>query len=327
MRRVLLATEVPTDEERRNAVALVPWASDGFDLAGYLRASLDNQAVDLIDATVGPGHARTALVALYEGSDVLLQAALELAESSVEQAVFTRLTPFNPLDHEALPDPSRQRFPRRAARYGIENAAVKVASAADHLVNTHLRLAWEANAATLEEMHACRFDPEELSPALWPSVEDFRRGLVSIEKQPLGGLLPAFQLTEAFRQYEQSAAVEEARRFRHEIVHRERPSYREAPAFGRASRWADGRITVKYPPPTGDDGSLPGLEDRRLVGDAGHATFDYAIAIWEFARRWLRSVDVWINREDDAVKISTTHHGGPRRYPRESRDPGPYLRA
>jgi len=225
-----------------------------------------------------------------------------------------------------LPDPSRQRFPLRAARYGIENAAVKVASAADHLVNAHLRLAWEANAATLDEMHASGFDPSEATPALWPSVEDFRRGLAKVAMQPLGGLLPAFELTEVFRRYEQNAAVEGARRFRHEIIHRERPSYREAPGFGRASRWAEGRITVKYPPPDNSASALPGLEDQRqLVAEAGQATFDYASAIWEFARRWLRSVDVWIGREDDTVKINTTHHGGPRRFPRESRDPGPYL--
>lgn len=325
---MLLATDLPTDDERSDALALVPWASEAFDLAGYLRASLDNQSVDLIDMAVGPGHARTALVALYEGADVLLQAALELAEAWVEQAVFTRLTPLNPLDHdEPLPDPSRKRFPRRAARFGIENAAVKVASAADHLVNAHLRLAWEANAATLEEMQACRFDPDEETPSLWPSVEDFRRGLARVATHPLGGLLPAFELTEAFRQYQQTSAVEDARGFRHKIVHRERPSYREAPGFGRASRWAEGRITIKYPPAETKPSVLPSLEDQRqLVAEAGHATFVYAKTIWEFARRWLRSVEIWISRDDDNVTISTTHHGGPRRFPRKSRDPGPYLR-
>lgn len=96
---MLLAMDLP-NEEGRQALAPLLWANDAFHLAGYVRASLDNQSIDLIDLAVGPGHARTALVTLYEGADVLLQAALELAEASVEQAVFTRLIPLNPLDRE-----------------------------------------------------------------------------------------------------------------------------------------------------------------------------------------------------------------------------------
>ena len=43
--------------------------------------------------------------------------------------------------------------------HSVEEAAVCVVSTGDHLANVHIRLAWEANAATLSGAIGCGFDP------------------------------------------------------------------------------------------------------------------------------------------------------------------------
>ncbi len=76
---MFLATEIPTQEERHRALAVVPFGADVRELASFIRGALENQAIGLIDVAVGPGHSRAAIVALYEGVDTLLQATLDLA--------------------------------------------------------------------------------------------------------------------------------------------------------------------------------------------------------------------------------------------------------
>lgn len=329
---MLLATEIPTDEERAAAVAVVPWGIQLHYLTGTARAALANQSIDLIDVALGPNHVRAGLVALYEGLDVLLEASIDLAESAVGEAVFDRLDPFDPLrrNREHLPGPGEKRFPFRVARYGVEDAAVRAASAGDHLTNAYLRLAWEANAARLDEVRACRFDPLRRT-STWADVEDVRRGLERAAADPLS-VLPAFELSRAFLSYIGNDTVPAAREYRNEIVHRERPSYREAPAFGRGTRWLDSdSILIKVPPAGAPDEELPALADRRtLVGDAIVAAFDFGKATWDLAVRWLRIVDVWIEVEYEGerphqVRISTTHTVGAPAHPREARDPAPFL--
>jgi hypothetical protein len=206
---MLLTTDIPTDEERAAAHAAVPWGDAASHLAGLMRASLDNQSVDLIEATLGAPHARAAIVALYEGADVLLQSAIDLADALTARAVLARIDPHDPLggDDARLNDPGKRRLPPRIARFRVEDAAVKAASAADHLVNAHLRLAWETNAATQAEMMA------------------------------------------EFRRFYGTTAVLQTRRYRNHIVHRERPSYSEVRSFGRATRWDGGRFHFEFPPP------------------------------------------------------------------------------
>jgi hypothetical protein len=170
---MLLATDIATPGERAAANAAVAWGADAARLAGWVRASLDNQSVDLIEATLGPPHARAALVALYEGTDTLVQSAIDLADGVTALAVLARIQARDPLggDDARLTGPWQQRLPPRIARFRVEDAAVKVASSSDHLVNAHLRIAWEANAATQEEMISCGFDPSEESPEFWSSCE------------------------------------------------------------------------------------------------------------------------------------------------------------
>jgi hypothetical protein len=62
---------VPNDEERAASLAAVPWRVDINYLATHIHAALKKRAVDLIDASIGPNHCRTVLVALYEGVEIL----------------------------------------------------------------------------------------------------------------------------------------------------------------------------------------------------------------------------------------------------------------
>jgi len=171
---------------------------------------------------------------------------------------------------------------------------VLVASAGDLLANAHLRLAWEANAALPEEVTACHFDPALPEPKAWSSARDLRNGLRWARRRPLG-VFDSFQLNEPFRRFYASPAVRDARRLRDEAVHRARPSYREAPAFGRTTLWTEGRISVKYPPPPDRLQALPTLNDwRKLIAAAIDWTLDYGAACWDLAVRWLRTIDVWV---------------------------------
>jgi len=319
---VLLPTDIPTDEERAAVQAALPWSDNAFKLAGIVRGSLDNQAVDLLEGALGPPHARAALVALYEGCDVLLQAGIDLADAMTARSVLGRIDPHDPLggDDARLNPPSKERLRLRAARFGIEDAAVKVASAGDHLVNAHLRIAWETNAATREEMLACKFDPSEETPLFWASCDDLRKGLRGIRKNPLN-TFTSFVLTPTFRRFFGTHAVGQTRRFRNQVVHRERPSYAEVAMFGRATRWQGGRWQFNFPPPANQP--QPTIEERfQMVSDAAAATLIYAETTWDVARRWMRSLDAWVTPGDGEVRVQT---GIGRIQPREQRDPGPFL--
>lgn len=333
---MLLTTGLPSLAERTAAVAAIPRVAHLQHVGGVARGALENQAVDFIDAAIGTeNHGRAALVALHEGFDYLFQAALEIADSVAADAYFTQNDPFDPFAAEDPPPlleaPAGARFHLRLARFGIENAAVKVATAGDHFANAHIRLAWEANAALRPELKACGFDPAEAEPAKWASLESLRHGLRSMRKENTFAVFPAFRLNEPFRTLFGSYAVRRARRFRDEVVHRERPTYKEAPGFGRQSLWRSRKISIKYPAPPDHVAGLPSLGDRRsLVVQALDETLTYGEACWDLAVEWLRTIDIWISPDADAktVRIQTTFGeiAGPS-YPREQRDPGPFLLA
>ena len=328
---MFLATGIPTPDEREAAVAAVPCARELDHSAGIARSMLENQAIDYIDASIGiDNHARAALVALHEGYDYLFQAALDIAESVAADAYFTRTHPFVPLDARARPafmeSPSKERFHLRLARFGIENAAVKIATAGDHFANTHLRLAWEANAATRDELLHCGFDPDVADPATWASLQEVRSGLKAVRKNALS-VFASFVLNDDFRTLFGNFEMHRARRFRDAVVHRERPSYREAPAFGRASIWR-APFHLKQPPPAPIDPSAPSIADRRaILANAIEATLRYGDACKDVAIRWLRTIDVWVTPGDGTTNIQMTFLEGerPPRFPREQRDPGPFL--
>jgi hypothetical protein len=111
------------------------------------------------------------------------------------------------------------------------------------------------------------------------------------------------------------------RRFRHHVVHRERPSYSEVPSFGRATRWQGGRWQFNYPPPA--NFPQPTIDERfKMVSDAGAATLIYAEASWEIAKKWMRSLGAWVTATGDEVQVQA---GIGVIQPRETRDPGPFL--
>jgi hypothetical protein len=333
---MLVATNLPTVEEREAALELVPCSSDLRDLAGFVRGALVNRAVDLIDAALGPGHVRAALVALQEGIDVLLEATIDVVDSSVSEAVLARVELADPLGHGEPPkEIDRPRVPLRAARFAVEDAAVRAASAGDHLANAFLRLAWEANAAGIDEVRRCGFPPDHLLDPPWTGVAKVREGLAQIAASgsPVASTLPAFELTHAFNDYLSSPAVVDAREYRDVIIHRERPSYREAPGLGRVTGWRGGSISFQQPPSEDELAALPTLAERRaLVADAIEATYRFAGACWELAVRFLRGVDVSVTRVGDEVSVATTHRIGrqdpdrPLPIPRAKRDPSPFLR-
>jgi hypothetical protein len=120
---MLLLTDAPTRQERELALREVPWHADLRRLAGFSAAVLRNQSVDLIDAAVGPGHARAALVALQEGTDTLFQATLELAESAAREQVLARVRPADPLGlgERIEPPESEQGMRVRLARTALSS--------------------------------------------------------------------------------------------------------------------------------------------------------------------------------------------------------------
>jgi hypothetical protein len=327
---MLISTDLPNDDERNAALTAVPWRESVRHLSTEMEAAYVSGALDMIDASIGPGsHCRAALVALFDGANTLLQATTDLAESVVRQTFFSRTPPLHPYTFgEELEPEVQARLTLVYAAHSIEHAAVRVVSAGDHLANAHIRLAWEANAATLKEVDACGFDPAVADPEMWITAPKLRKGLEKAERNPLG-ILAGFAPNDAFLAYAGSRAVAGTRRFRDHVVHRERPRYRELPGFGRTSLWAQGNFSISYPPRDAPDEAMPALEDRRqAVGGGLIETLRYAEALWAHTKRWLTTIDVLINPLPSAkVEVTTRHQTGwqSQRFPRENRDPGPFL--
>lgn len=328
---MLLATNLLTQEARQAALRVVPWQQDARNLAGLLAGTLRNQSVDLIDTAVGTAHARAALVALQEGVDSAFQAAMQIADSAAAEDFYSEAPIIDPMGNgdELRPEDGLDRMRKRLARIPLEDGTVRLAAAGNHLVNAHLRLAWEANAATVDEVRRCGFDPHIERSLRWAGIEQFSRGLATLETQPLS-VLPSFALTADFRSYADSDEVRRTRDLRDQIVHRDRPSYRDAPAFGRASLWtADFKVT--WPPPEmEEDPDAPSIaECRRVVSTAGEQTLAYAQTTWVLMQRWLRTVGVFIEHRPGEVKVEAQVRPGIRGpfLPRDRRDPGPFLRS
>lgn len=320
---MLLATDLLTDEERADALAFVPWSEEVLTLTGRLYGIMANQSIDLIDMAIGPNHVRAALVAMYEAADLITQSTIELAESLACERYFQRKHPMDPLRPEPLVDPtSVARLPWRFARYAVEDACTHSITAGDHLANTHVRLAWEINAATEAEVRRCSFDPTVAEPKSWIDVGNLQEGLRKARVGTLG-VFSAFQANGAFDAY--AAASAKAREYRHAIIHRDRPTYRELPAFGRVTRWTQERITVRFP--SSPDETAPPLSDYRdVVAEAVTAALKYAEALWDLAVRWLPTVRVRIRQlPEHRIEVQTDQGGFA--IPRELRDPGGFINA
>jgi hypothetical protein len=328
---MIISTDLPNDEERAASLAAVPWRQSILDLAGEIAASFDNNALDLIDASIGPNHCRAALVALLDAVGVLRSATIALANSLLEQRVFSRVHPTDPLNPtEPLDEEGCRNLVLIYTLMGIEWPAVRVASAMDHLANAHIRLAWEANAATLKEVKGCKFDPFETEPKKWISAPHLQAGIRKARSGGLTSVLPGFVPNKAFLAFMDNQAVQRVRTFRDEIVHRERPIYLEVPHYGRTSLWAQQSFSINFPPHDKPHDNAPTLDERRReVGIAIEATMNYAHSLWEHTKLWLPTIEVWIQPTPDGkVKITTRHQFGRQRgprFPREQRDPGPFL--
>ncbi len=318
---MLVATELLKEDERRVALAAVPWHVEVRRLTGEIFGALKNQAVDLIDAALGPNHARAALVALYEGVDLLLESTIDLADSVARQRFFSRVIPMDPLGDQRLENPEEvARVPLRFSRYAIEDAATRVVTAGDHMANAHVRLAWEANAATHLELEACGFNPEEPDPRSWIGAMDLRKGIDSASRSPLS-VFRGFAANDAFREF--LGASESVRAYRHAVIHRARPDYSELPALGRTTHWTKESFSIRLP--LSEKSEAPTLEDyRRLVGGALVETLSYARLLWDLCVRWLRTLDVDIIVSQDHVTVRTSHGGS--FVPRERRDPGAFAK-
>jgi hypothetical protein len=253
----------------------------------------------------------------------------------LREKVFSRIAPVDPLyPSRSVSSETQQVLAVRYTKFAIEGAAIHIASAGDHLANAHVRLAWEANAATPAEIKGCGFDPTQTEPRRWTSVGDLCKGLKKAKKEELG-VLAQFVLSEPFLAYANNEAVRNVVHFRHQIVHRERPSYREDPALGRTTLWAQPSFAADYPytlalPSTGDaDETVPRLADQRLlVGEGLKETLIYAKALWEHTLSWLRTIDVNIRvLPTRQVQVTTQPRFGYHqpRFPRKERDPGPFL--
>jgi hypothetical protein len=321
---MLLCTELLTEEERAEALDVVPWRRDVHGLAGQVYSSLKNQAVDLIDTSLGPNHVRAAVVALFEAVDLILEATIDLAESVAREKYLARVTPLDPLGGDPLSSPEElARVPWRFAKFALEDAATRAVTAGDHLANAHVRLAWEANAATRTEVESCGFDPDGPEPDSWITVPKLAKGLRNSGKSAVG-VFAAFAPNEAFQAYN-TPEVRRVRVYRNEVIHRARPTYRESPALGRTTLWTSDRFSLTFPPAAPAEEVISISDRRRDVGEALRAVLDYASALWDYSVRWLRSVDVWITSTGEEVEVQTKQGGGTPRFPREQRDPGPFL--
>lgn len=326
---MLAVSKLPASEERAAALEQVPWQAKAREILGVLNGVLRNQGVELIDIAVGTVHARAAIVALQEAADALLQSAITLVESFLAEVRYAEGEIMDPLGmgNPLTEADGRERMRKRLVRIPVEDAALQTAAAGNHLVNAHLRLAWEANAATEADVLRCGFSPRFDQRLEWASMETFRRGLEACHRDPLS-ILPAFGLSEPFQTYASDAAVLGARDLRDQIVHRGRPSYRESPSFKRRSVWRGGRFKVEIPTDAELDPDAPAIAERRqVVIDAGGPTLRYIDASWTLMQRWLQTVDVFVKHTPGQVAV-TTHlqpgQTGPR-IPRERRDPGPFL--
>lgn len=208
---MLFATELLERAERERALAVVPWQSEARALNGKAFGAWRDATADLIDIAVGTVHARAAMVSLHEGADALLQTAMDLVESKAAELYFARVEPVDPLGlGEPLPPKEDQgRVRRRLVRVRIEDAAVRLSAAGNHLVNAYLRIAWEANAAGMEEVRSCGFDPESNRFDNWADVDSVARGLKKVAAHPLA-VLSAFQLTRAVEDYLEDQSVTES---------------------------------------------------------------------------------------------------------------------
>ncbi len=331
---MLLLTEVPTLAERESALAVVPWHEELRKLTGEVAGVMRNKSIDLIDIALGEdSHGRAALVALQEGVDSLLQATIDLAESAVREQTLARVAPLDPLKlGEALlppEDPERMRW--RVARTAIEDAAVRAVAGVDHLANAHVRIAWEANAASEAEVKTCGFDPSSEEPSRWTSLPGVAAGIHKLDQQPLG-ILPAFAANagpNGLSQLADEPEVQWLREFRNAVAHRARPSYQEAPSFGRLSLFAQPTFKITFQAqPEPPDPALPTIADVRTRVAAGiEPAVPYARLLWDLATRWLRTIGVSVTRPHEGEVRVTSEHWGSRepRHPRAQRDPGPFL--
>ena len=331
---MLLLTEMPTPAEREAALALVPWHDELRRLAGVVAGVMRNRSIDLIDIALGEGsHGRAALVALQEGVDSLLQATIDVAESAVCEQTLARVAPLDPLSlgKALLPPESPERMRWRVARTGIEDAAVRAVAGVDHLANAHVRIAWEANAASEAEVKMCGFDPRPDEPSRWTSLPGVAKGIQKLRDEPLG-VLTGFAANvgpHGLSHLADEPDVQWLREFRNAVVHRARPSYQEAPSFGRLSLLAQPafKLTIQ-PQPEPPDPALPTIADVRTRVAAGiEPVVPYAGLLWDLALRWLRSIGVFVTQPRKGEVRVTTEHWGSRepRYPRAQRDHGPFI--
>jgi hypothetical protein len=329
---MILATSLPTENDREAALALVSFHPRLRALAGLIAGALRNKSIDLIDIAIGTPHARGAIVALQEAADATVQATLELAEAVICERIFARTDIIDPLGTGALlrADEGLARMRTRVIRMPLEDAAVRLAAAGNHLVNAHVRLAWEANAATRAEVLTCGFDPEKRRRFEWMTLEQFEKGLNELNAGTLGSVFPSFALNDVFRRYAGTPAVIASRDLRDAVVHRDRPTYREAAAFGRASVWAGREFEVTVPGTSPDeDPHAPTIAERReVLAEAAGATLAYIEETWDLTIRWLRTVRVFVIPGEGQVQVTSEFTPGARTpvFPREQRDPGPFLR-
>src|SRR4029450_10960330 len=130
-------------------------------------------------------------------------------------------------------------------------------------------------------------------------------------------LLPTFELTKGMDTLAGASAVEGTRCYRHSVVHRARPEYRELPPFGRQSLWTQARFSVTFRNLEDDrqeaPSDAPTLADRRTtVGTAITEGLAFGTDLWDFCLRWFPTVgiDITHDRERDETLISTTVERG-----------------
>lgn len=326
---MLLATDLPTEAERRGALGAVPWHDRARWLAVGLLRAINYGAVDVIDAAAGEGHARGVLVATYEGADRLLQGALDLAESTVAASIFERTEVLDPVGlGEPVEPHGTHRMRMRLVRLPLEAAIMHLAAAGNDLINAHLLLAWEANCATSDELARFELRVDDLERWRWTTVERAKQQLDKLSRRPLC-VLPGMALNESFLRYANDPAVIETRDWRDQVAHRERLGYQESPGFGRTSLWRTPGAIVRLPRLNDTDDDLPSLAMRRdRLVEAGDALLTYAEAVWVTARRFFGSIGVLISdeRREGKMQAKVWPGGPPTAPPRAQRDPGPFLR-
>lgn len=321
---MLLMTEEPTAAERAQVLAAMPWFPDFLRLWQAASAAFDHHSVNGVDAAIPLGHARAAVVALFEGIESMLDAVHELSDSRalmllLDRTEVPRPTLRAPLSADGTPSSYPLTLCLRLARSSLENAAIRAASAADHLANAHVRLAWELNAATTAEVRDCDFDSRTQQPVRWLSAP-FLAGKLADLPGGDGARLPFFTANEVFAAFHAAPAGASVRRYRDRIVHRERPAYQELPSLGRATRWRGGRLTFAYEP---DPGTPTFAQQQDEVGAALQALLPWAQSLWSTAVRWLSTMGVEIGENGSGgVSVKIARGSKPTR---GQRDPALYL--